>query len=123
MAMKKDFKAEVLALAESMVGIPEGAFKVLHSKQECYCFDTGKKDEEGRPVPALLYVKIPDIEGTKTRDGFDVELAKAAYEEKMTAAANKPAKKSAPKGGDPAVAEKREERMKVLRRWWENEAE
>ena len=33
MAMKKDFKAEVLALAESMVGIPEGAFKVLHSKQ------------------------------------------------------------------------------------------
>ena len=39
---------EVLALAESMVGIPEGAFKVLHSKQECYCFDTGKKDEEGR---------------------------------------------------------------------------
>lgn len=123
MAMKKDFKAEVLALAESMVGIPEGAFKVLHSKQECYCFDTGKKDEEGRTVYALVYVKIPDIEGTKTRDGFDVEVAKAAYEEKMTAAANKPAKKSAPKGGDPAVAEKREERMKVLRRWWENEAE
>ena len=68
-------------------------------------------------------MKIPDVEGTKTRDGFDVEVAKAAYEEKMSAAANKPAKKSAPKGGDPAVAEKREERMKVLRRWWENEAE
>ena len=49
MAMKKDFKAEVLALAESMVGIPEGAFKVLHSKQECYCFDTGKKDDTKKP--------------------------------------------------------------------------
>ena len=80
MAMKKDFKAEVLALAESMVGIPEDAFKVLHSKQECYCFDTGKKDDEGRTVYALVYVKIPDVEGTKTRDGFDVEVAKAAYE-------------------------------------------
>ena len=47
MAMKKDFKAEVLALAESMVGIPEGAFKVLHSKQECYCFDTGIRTKKG----------------------------------------------------------------------------
>lgn len=99
------------------------AVKVVVSKKEMYAVDTGKVDDNGNPIYATIEITVKDNEGTKTREGFDIEAAKAAYAEKMDKAAEKAAKPKAAKAADIEAAEKRNKRMAALREWWVNEAE
>jgi len=99
------------------------AVKVVVSKKEMYAVDTGKVDDNGNPIYATIEITVKDNEGTKTRDGFDIEVAKAAYAEKMGKAAEKASKPKATKATNTEAAEKRNKRMTALREWWANEAE
>lgn len=98
------------------------AVNVSVSNKNMLAIDTGTTDEAGRPIYATIDVTVKDNEATKTREGFSLEAAVAAYNEKATKASERKAKTpSAPKNTE--AAEKRTKRIAALREWWMDEAE
>ena len=120
--MKNELRSEALsAVLPKITEMFPDAVNVCVSNKNMIAVDTGKVDEEGRTIYATIDVTIKDNEATKTREGFSLEAAVAAYEEKATKATERKAKTpSAPKNTE--AAEKRNKRMVALREWWENEA-
>ena len=120
--MKNEIRSEALsAVLPKITEMFPDAVNVCVSNKNMIAVDTGKVDEEGRTIYATIDVTIKDNEATKTREGFSLEAAVAAYEEKATKATERKAKTpSAPKNTE--AAEKRNKRMVALREWWENEA-
>ena len=121
--MKNELRNEALsAVLPKITEMFPDAVNVCVSNKNMIAIDTGKVDEEGRTIYATIDVTIKDNEATKTREGFSLEAAVAAYEEKATKATERKAKTpSAPKNTE--AAEKRNKRMVALREWWTNEAE
>lgn len=121
--MKNELRAEALsAILPKITEMFPDAVNVCVSNKNMIAIDTGKVDEEGRTIYATIDVTIKDNEATKTREGFSLEAAVAAYEEKATKATERKAKTpSAPKNTE--AAEKRNKRMVALREWWVNEAD
>ena len=121
--MKNELRAEALsAVLPKITEMFPDAVNVCVSSKNMIAIDTGKVDEEGRAIYATIDVTIKDNEATKTREGFSLETAVAAYEEKATKATERKAKTpSAPKNTE--AAEKRNKRMVALREWWTNEAD
>ena len=121
--MKNELRNEALsAVLPKITEMFPDAVNVCVSSKNMIAIDTGKVDEEGRAIYATIDVTIKDNEATKTREGFNLEAAVAAYEEKATKAVERKAKTpSAPKNTE--AAEKRNKRMVALREWWMNEAD
>ena len=121
--MKNELRTEALsAVLPKIREIFPDAVDVCVSNKNMIAIDTGKVDEEGRTIYATIDVTIKDNEATKTREGFSLEAAVAAYEEKSAKATERKAKTpSAPKNTE--AAEKRNKRMVALREWWMNEAD
>lgn len=121
--MKNELRIEALsAVLPKIREIFPDAVDVCVSNKNMIAIDTGKIDENGQVVYATIDVTVKDNEATKTREGFSLEAAVAAYEEKATKATERKAKTpSAPKNTE--AAEKRNKRMTALREWWMNEAE
>lgn len=121
--MKNELRAEALsAVMPKITEMFPDAVNVCVSNKNMIAIDTGKVDEEGRAIYATIDVTIKDNEATKTREGFSLEAAVAAYDEKATKATERKAKTpSAPKNTE--AAEKRNKRMVALREWWMNEAD
>ena len=121
--MKQNLRDEALsAVLPKITEMFPDAVNVCVSNKNMIAIDTGKVDEEGRTIYATIDVTIKDNEATKTREGFSLEAAVAAYEEKATKATERKAKTpSAPKNTE--AAEKRNKRMTALREWWTSDAE
>ena len=121
--MKNELRTEALnAILPKVMEMFPDAVNVCVSNKNMIAVDTGKVDEEGRTIYATIDVTIKDNEATKTREGFSLEAAVAAYEEKATKATERKAKTpSAPKNTE--AAEKRNKRITALREWWMNEAD
>ena len=121
--MKNELRTEALsAVLPKIRGIFPDAVDVCVSNKNMIAIDTGKVDENGQTVYATIDVTVKDNEATKTREGFSLEAAVAAYEEKASKATERKTKTtSAPKNTE--AAEKRNKRMVALREWWMNEAE
>ena len=121
--MKNELRNEALsAVLPKIREIFPDAVDVCVSNKNMIAIDTGKVDENGQVVYATIDVTVKDNEATKTREGFSLEAAVAAYEEKATKATERKAKTpSAPKNTE--AAEKRNKRMVALREWWTNEAD
>ena len=121
--MKNELRAEALsAVLPKITEMFPDAVNVCVSNKNMIAIDTGKVDENGQTVYATIDVTVKDNEATKTREGFSLEAAVAAYEEKATKATERKAKTpSAPKNTE--AAEKRNKRMTALREWWTNEAD
>ena len=121
--MKNELRTEALsAVLPKITEMFPDAVNVCVSNKNMIAIDTGKVDEEGRAIYATIDVTIKDNEATKTREGFSLEAAVAAYEEKASKATERKAKTpSAPKNTE--AAEKRNKRMVALREWWMNEAD
>lgn len=121
--MKNELRNEALsAVLPKITEMFPDAVNVCVSNKNMIAIDTGKVDEEGRTIYATIDVTIKDNEATKTREGFSLEAAVAAYEEKATKATERKSKTpSAPKNTE--AAEKRNKRMVALREWWTNEAD
>lgn len=121
--MKNELRNEALsAILPKIREIFPDAVDVCVSNKNMIAIDTGKVDENGQTVYATIDVTVKDNEATKTREGFSLEAAVAAYEEKATKATERKAKTpSAPKNTE--AAEKRNKRMVALREWWTNDAE
>lgn len=121
--MKNELRTEALsAVLPKITEMFPDAVNVCVSNKNMIAIDTGKVDEEGRAIYATIDVTIKDNEATKTREGFSLEAAVAAYEEKASKATERKSKTpSAPKNTE--AAEKRNKRMVALREWWTNEAD
>lgn len=121
--MKNELRNEALsAVLPKIREIFPDAVDVCVSNKNMIAIDTGKVDENGQVVYATIDVTVKDNEATKTREGFSLEAAVAAYEEKATKATERKSKTpSAPKNTE--AAEKRNKRMVALREWWMNEAD
>ena len=121
--MKNELRTEALsAVLPKIREIFPDAVDVCVSNKNMIAIDTGKVDENGQTVYATIDVTVKDNEATKTREGFSLEAAVAAYEEKASKATERKAKTpSAPKNTE--AAEKRNKRMVTLREWWTNDAE
>lgn len=120
--MKNELRTEALsAVLPKIREIFPDAVDVCVSNKNMIAIDTGKVDENGHVVYATIDVTVKDNEATKTREGFSLEAAVEAYNEKMANATERKAKTpSAPKNTE--AAEKRNKRMVALREWWTNEA-
>ena len=89
---------------------------VLVAKKEGYALDTGMKDENGKPIYAVIDVTVKNTEDTKTSQAFDLEACVQALQDKM----NAPKKVSLKKEADPeaeAKRAKREEQKHALHVW------
>lgn len=120
--MKNEVRAEALSavLPKVMEMFPD-AVNVCVSNKNMLAVDTGKVDDNGNPIYATIDVTIKDNEATKTREGFSLETAVAAYEEKASKATERKSKTtSAPKNTE--ATERKNKRMTALREWWTNEA-
>lgn len=120
--MKNELRTEALnAVMPKVMEMFPDAVNVCVSNKNMLAVDTGKVDDSGNPIYATIDVTIKDNEATKTREGFSLEAAVEAYNEKMANATERKAKTpSAPKNTE--AAEKRNKRMVALREWWMNEA-
>lgn len=121
--MKNELRTEALsAVLPKIREIFPEAVDVCVSNKNMIAIDTGKVDENGQVVYATIDVTVKDNEATKTREGFSLEAAVNAYNEKASKATERKAKTpSAPKNTE--ATEKRNKRMTALREWWMNEAE
>lgn len=120
--MKQNLRDEALsAVLPKIREIFPDAVDVCVSNKNMIAVPTGKVDENGQVVYATIDVTIKDNEATKTREGFSLETAVAAYNEKASKATERKSKApSAPKNTE--ATERKNKRMTALREWWANEA-
>ena len=90
---------------------------VLVAKKEGYALDTGVKDENGKPIYAVIDVTVKNTEDTKTATAFDLEACVQALQDKMNAPKKETKSKKAP---DPKMEAKRAAhaaRQDALEKW------
>ena len=77
------------------------------AKKDGFAFDTGVKDENGKPIYAVIEATVKNTEDTKTSKAFDLEEAVQARVD----AENAPKKEAKPKKeADPEAESKRTKR-------------
>ena len=115
-------KTEIRVAANSAVvsalreALGERIVPVRVAKKDGYAFDTGVKDENGKPIYAVIEATVKNTEDTKTSKAFDLEEAVQARID----AENAPKKEAKPKKEDPeaeAKRAKREEQKQALHAW------
>ena len=86
------------------------------AKKDGFAFDTGVKDENGKPVYAVIEATVKNTEDTKTSKAFDLEEAVQARVD----AENAPKKEAKTKTPDPEAEAKRaahKERERITEEW------
>lgn len=125
--MKNELRATALNAVTPIITncFNEGAvIPVTINKKDMLAVNTGIVDEDGLPVYATIDITIKDNAATQNHEGFSLEAAIAAYNEKQSKASERKSKvkaTSAPKNTE--AAEKRNKRMAALREWWMDGAE
>ena len=114
--MKNEIRIAAANAAHTLVQSLPNLIPVVVAKKECYAFDTGVIDENGKPVYAVVDVTVKNTEDTKTAPAFDIEVAKQAMADK----ANAPKKERKVKEVDPEAEAKRAARnamKELIHRW------
>ena len=115
-------KTEIRVAANSAVetalreALGQRIVPVTVAKKDGFAFDTGVKDENGKPIYAVIEATVKNTEDTKTSKAFDLEEAVQARIDKE----NAPKKEAKPKKEDPeaeAKRAKREEQKQALHVW------
>ena len=115
-------KTEIRVAANSAVetalreALGQRIVPVTVAKKDGFAFDTGVKDENGKPIYAVIEATVKNTEDTKTSKAFDLEEAVQARIDKE----NAPKKEAKPKKEDPeaeAKRAKREEQKQALHAW------
>lgn len=102
-------KSEVRVAANSAVvsalreALGDKIVPVRVAKKDGFAFDTGVKDENGKPVYAVIEATVKNTEDTKTSKAFDLEEAVQARVD----ADNAPKKETKTKTPDPEAEAKR----------------
>lgn len=115
-------KSEIRVAANSAVvsalreALGEKIIPVRVAKKDGFAFDTGVKDENGKPIYAVIEATVKNTEDTKTSKAFDLEEAIQARIDND----NAPKKESKPKTADPEAEAKRaahKERERITEEW------
>ena len=113
--MKNEVRVAAATAVESLLSLlPLTPVRV--AKKDGYAFDTGVKDENGKPVYAFIEATIKNTENTKTSQAFDLDAAIAARTEHDA----QPKKEAKPKETDPEAEAKRAQReaqKQALHEW------
>lgn len=113
--MKNEVRVAAATAVESLLSLlPLTPVRV--AKKDGYAFDTGVKDENGKPVYAFIEATIKNTEDTKTSQAFDLDAAIAARSEHDA----QPKKEAKHKETDPeaeAKRAKREAQKQALHEW------
>ena len=114
--MKNEVRVAASTAVENLLSLLPNLTPVRVAKKDGYAFDTGVKDENGKPVYAFIEATIKNTEDTKTSKAFDLDEAVAARTEHD----NAPKKETKSKEVDPeaeAKRAKREEQKNALAVW------
>ena len=114
--MKNEIRVAASTAVENLLSLLPNLTPVRVAKKDGYAFDTGVKDENGKPVYAFIEATIKNTEDTKTSQAFDLDAAVAARTEHD----NAPKKETKSKEADPeaeAKRAKREEQKQALHDW------
>ena len=115
-------KSEIRVAANSAVvsalreALGDKIVPVRVAKKDGFAFDTGVKDENGKPVYAVIEATVKNTEDTKTSKAFDLE---AAVQERIDYE-NVPKKETKTKTPDPEAEAKRaapKERERITEEW------
>ena len=103
--MKNEIRVAASTAVENLLSLlPLTPVRV--AKKDGYAFDTGVKDENGKPVYAFIEATIKHTEDTKTSQAFDLDAAIAARTEHDA----QPKKEAKSKEADPEAEVKRAKR-------------
>ena len=103
--MKNEIRVAASTAVENLLSLlPLTPVRV--AKKDGYAFDTGVKDENGKPVYAFIEATIKNTEDTKTSQAFDLDAAIAARTEHDA----QPKKEAKSKETDPEAEVKRAKR-------------
>ena len=114
--MKNEIRVAASTAVENLLSLLPNLTPVRVAKKDGYAFDTGVKDENGKPIYAVIEATVKNTEDTKTSKAFDLEEAVQARID----AENAPKKEAKPKKEDPeaeAKRAKREEQKQALHAW------
>ena len=114
--MKSEIRVAAATAVESLLTAIPGLVPVHVGKKDGYAIDTGVKDENGKPVYAVIEATVKNTEATKTTPAFDLDAAIAARAEN-DAKPKKEAKSAEPDPEKEARAAKREQEKAVLLAW------
>lgn len=115
-------KSEIRVAANSAVvsalreALGDKIVPVRVAKKDGFAFDTGVKDENGKPIYAVIEATVKNTEDTKTSKAFDLEEAMQARID----AENAPKKEAKSKTADPEAEAKRaahKERERITEEW------
>jgi hypothetical protein len=102
--MKNEVRVAASTAVENLLSLLPNLTPVRVAKKDGYAFDTGVKDENGKPVYAFIEATIKNTEDTKTSKAFDLEEAVQARIDSE----NAPKKEAKPKKeSDPEAEAKR----------------
>ena len=114
--MKNEIRVAASNAAHEIVKSLPNLIPVLVAKKEGYALDTGMKDENGKPIYAVIDVTIKNTEDTTTAKAFDLDACVQALQDKMSA----PKKETKKKETDPEAEAKkqaREAKKQALHAW------
>ena len=114
--MKNEIRIAATESVMNLLSLLPNLTPVRVAKKDGYAFDTGVKDENGKPVYALIEATVKNTEDTKTSKAFDIDEAVAARTEHDA----QPKKEAKSKEADPeaeAKRAKREEQKQALHGW------
>lgn len=114
--MKNEIRVAATESVMNLLSLLPNLTPVRVAKKDGYAFDTGVKDENGKPVYAFIEATIKNTEDTKTSQAFDLDAAVAARTEHD----NAPKKEAKSKEADPeaeAKRTKREAQKQALAAW------
>lgn len=114
--MKNEIRVAAQSAVDSMLTAIPNLIPVRVGKKDGYALDTGVKDENGKPVYAVVEATVKNTEDTKTSQAFDLDAAIAARTEHDA----QPKKEAKVKDADPEVVAKRaahKERERITEEW------
>ena len=117
--MKSEIRVAASTAVETALreALGEKIVPVTVAKKDGFAFDTGVKDENGKPVYVVIEATVKNTEDTKTSKAFDLTEAVQARIDKE----NAPKKEAKPKKETDPEAEakraKREEQKQALHAW------
>lgn len=114
--MKSEIRTAANEAVMNLLSLLPNLIPVRVGKKDGYAVDTGVKDENGKPVYAVIEATVKNTEDTKTSAAFDIDAAMAD----RTAHDNAPKKEAKSKEADPeaeAKRAKREAQKQALHDW------
>ena len=104
--MKNEIRVAAQSSINSILTAIPNLIPVRVGKKDGYALDTGVKDENSKPVYAVVEATVKNTEDTKTSQAFDLDAAIAARQENDA----KPKKEAKSKEADPEAEVKRAKR-------------